>query len=733
MARKRIAGVVVVFVLILGACHEEPIVPTEPESMHADFIARELMLDLRVRGQQAPPIVHPWRLGSGWERPTPDGVWAAGRSAELEAVVQPGVRSLWIECRPFHALEADQRVEVFQGGQRIGVFEPEVGRLRWYEVRLPDSAGARPSRSLRFDFAHARSPLEAGIGKDRRQLALFVRRMAFTSGGLDADALEAANVVVRTADGWKVQRPGLLFVNRVGEEGSLDHLEVECRAGGEDVGQCGIAVTRPGDGASVVEAERSTVTGAPGFHRFDVSGVDGPLQVVVDVGSAPVEVVVRAGQRGPGRRQGGPTGPPSVAVGSRPDIIIFVLDATRADHAGAAYGYGRATLERLGRWTRDGLVFNQVYAQAPYTSCSVPTMFTGVGFGAHGVIRNNDRLHDDEMTLAEALQAAGYRTIGFTATPNNSRHLGMAQGYDEFTEVWEGVDWATSIDPFFMADKVVDRIEQGLGKAPVLLMLHLVPPHSPYTPPDEFRLFSDPDYRGPADGSQAYLSSIRKRPEAVSEADLEQLIALYDANLVYADTAADRVLSALAAAGRLEEAVLLVTSDHGEAFFEHGEESHNSTVYNEMLQVPFMLRLPGGAKPSGLDLNRFASLEDLTPTLLALAGLAPAPRTTGVNLLGEVDRHNMFLRTADQQKITGFRFGRYKVIADRWGKIVELYDLEADPGERKNLFVERPGAVSWLAAEWRQAAAALPPLLAGGERDITDAEREMLQQLGYVE
>ncbi len=598
---------------------------------------------------------------------------------------------------------------------------------------LPEPAGARPPSSLRLEFAHARSPLEAGIGKDRRKLALFVRRMAFTAGGLDVDSLDSVNAVVRTADGWKVKRPGLLFVNQTGDDGFLDHLEVGCLARDENVEQCGISIVRPGDGVAMVEAKPSKATEPPGLHRFDLSGIDGPLQVVVDVRAAPLEVVVRGGRRTPGRRVGGPAGPPPAVVGSRPDIILFVLDATRADHAGVAYGYERGTLERLGRWTRDGLVFSQVYAQAPYTSCSVPTMFTGVGFGAHGVIRNNDRLHDDEMTLAEALQAAGYRTIGFTATPNNSRHLGMAQGYDEFTEVWEGVDWATSIDPFFMADKVVSRIEQGFGEAPVFLMLHLVPPHSPYTPPDEFRLFSDPAYRGPADGSQAYLSSIRGRPEAVSEADLEQLIALYDANLVYADTAADRVLSSLAAAGRLEEAVLLVTSDHGEAFFEHGAESHNSTVYDEMLQVPFMLRLPGGAKPSGLDLNRFASLEDLTPTLLALAGVAPAPRTTGVNLLGEVDRHNMLLRTADQQKITGFRLGRYKVIADRWGTIVELYDLEADPGERKNLFVERPGAVSWLAAEWRQTAAALPPLLAGGERDVTDAEREMLQQLGYIE
>jgi arylsulfatase A-like enzyme len=389
-------------------------------------------------------------------------------------------------------------------------------------------------------------------------------------------------------------------------------------------------------------------------------------------------------------------------------------------------------MERIGRWLGGALVFENVFAQAPYTSCSVPTMFTGVGFSSHDVVRNDDRLHDDEVTLAEALSAGGYRTVGFTATPNNSRHLGMAQGFDEFTELWQGVDWETSIDPFFAADAVVSRIEAGLGKAPVFLMVHLVPPHSPYTPPAEYRVWSDPAYRGPADGSQSYLSSIRGRPEDVSEADLEELISLYDANIAFAAAAVDEILAALDDAGRLDDAILLVTADHGEAFFEHGHESHNSTVYDEMLRVPFMLRLPGGGRPDGFDAGRLASLEDLSPTVLALSGLAPPPRATGASMLGADRRDRILLRTAEQQRITGFRLGQYKVIADRWGRITELYDLASDPRERNNLFVDRPEIVSWMAAEWRRTAAAQPPRFDAEARDISEDEREMLRQLGYV-
>ncbi len=733
MLRGRNLVMFVMLVSIVGACHEQPLLPTALEPMRADFIDRDLVLDLRVQEDQTPPIVFPWRLGNGWERPTPEGVWAVGRSAELEAVLLPGVRSLRVECRPFHGLNGDQRVEIYLGEERIGVFEPKVGRLRWYEVALPETVFDQPPRSFRFEFARARSPLDAGIGQDRRQLALFVRRIAFTGEQFKVDDLGQATGIRRIADGWKVSRPGRLFVNLTNGDSSLEYLEVGCWNGPKNAEECTAWVVRPADDEPVPAAKRISGAEEPDLYRFDLSGLEGPLQVVVDMPSAPLNVMVRGSERVQEPPKNRPDRSRSASPDTPPDIVVLVLDATRADHAGASYGYARDTLGRLGRWTRDALVFDSVFAQAPYTSCSVPTMFTGVDFSSHGVIRNNDRLHDDEVTLAESLQAAGYLTIGFTATPNNSRHLGMAQGFDEFTQVWEGVDWLTSIDPFFMAAKVATRIDQGLGNDPIFMMIHLVPPHSPYTPPEQFRVFSDPSYQGPADGSQSYLSSIRGRPEAVSEADLEALIALYDANLVYADTAADKILQALSAAGRFENAVLLVTADHGEAFFEHGEESHNSTVYDEMLQVPFMLRLPGGAKPSGLDVSRFASLEDLTPTLLSLAGIAPGPRATGLDLLGDADREHMLLRSADQQKITGFRLGRHKVIADRWGKIVELYDLSIDPGEKANLFIHRPGTVSWLADEWRRALAAVPPLLAGGKRDVTDAEREMLQQLGYVE
>jgi arylsulfatase A-like enzyme len=201
----------------------------------------------------------------------------------------------------------------------------------------------------------------------------------------------------------------------------------------------------------------------------------------------------------------------------------------------------------------------------------------------------------------------------------------------------------------------------------------------------------------------------------------------------YGDAAVERIFRALDTSGRFEDALVLVTSDHGEAFFEHGKLDHNSTVYDEMLHVPFVLRLPGGMKPPGIDLDRMASLEDLVPTVLARVGLDPGARQTGVDLLGAKPRRSILHRTATQQNILGFRYGRWKLISDRRGVVSELYDLEDDPDERHNLLVARPDVVSWMIAAWQATLAAEPEPFELGTREISDADREMLEQLGYLD
>jgi arylsulfatase A-like enzyme len=278
-------------------------------------------------------------------------------------------------------------------------------------------------------------------------------------------------------------------------------------------------------------------------------------------------------------------------------------------------------------------------------------------------------------------------------------------------------------------EAIVNSLE---GDQPLFLMAHLVPPHSPDTPPEAYRLWSDPDYDGPCDGTNSYLGSIRGF-EDVSPEDLKELVALYDGNLRFCDAAVEWILKSLETKGRLEHAIVVVTADHGEAFFEHGKRSHNSTIFDEMLHVPLFVRLPRGVESEGVDLDRLISLEDLTPTLLGLVGGNPSSRTTGVDLFSDPPRLGLLLRTDESHGVLGFRSERWKLIADRQGRFDQLYDLKADEHEQSNVILRYPGVVSAMAARWARAESMLPPRLDIVDAGMTDRERDMLRQLGYLD
>ncbi len=224
-----------------------------------------------------------------------------------------------------------------------------------------------------------------------------------------------------------------------------------------------------------------------------------------------------------------------------------------------------------------------------------------------------------------------------------------------------------------------------------------------------------------------------------STTDLHHVIASYDGNLRAADDAVERVISALRKRPNWTDTVVLVTSDHGEAFFEHRRMGHNSTVYDEMLQVPFILRLPPGMATANIGLDRLATLADIVPTLLAAASLQPDVPLDGINLLAEyrptqgADERTFAAKTAHRRPTRCLRSSRWKVIISNSGR-GELYDLENDPQEHTNLsFANRPAFLEkgrLLTGRFLSA-----PLLPKRIRDtdFSETDREMLKALGYVD
>ncbi len=716
--------------LVLSACGRVGVDTVSVEPGRVDFIADDLLFDVRT-GPDGRSF-EGCRFTRGWARTGADGKWAVGRSAEVELLAAPRAHRLWIECRPSHELDGPQVVTVVADGEVAGEFRPEPWGFKWYQVELAQSKAAG-TRHIEFLFSQVRPVQQIAGGKDTRPLAVMVRRFALTRGPKKPKKRDWSPPVVRTPEGLRVRKSGRLYLNFRSGEG-VEGIEVFLRSGLHTGNSIPVTLMHPESKSKLAEGVFDSCLEGSQTANLDAGGLEGGFQLVIGVRSGGlvferIEARIRRGSPGTPskeRRQRGMTG-------ARPDIVVIVLDATRADHAGSTYGYSRETMPIIDQLADDAMVFSRVFAQAPYTTCSVPTMFTGLSWGVHGVVEGRDRLPDGEETLAESLQAAGYQTLGITATPNNSERLGMAQGFDEFVQLWEGANWRTSIDPMFAVKRLQARLEQGLDEKPLFLMLHLVPPHAPYTPPGSFRLWSDPEYNGPCDGTNGYLKTIRGHQETVSPADLNELIGLYDGNLRHSDAAVGRILEALESAGRLDRAVVVVTSDHGEAFFEHGHLDHNTTVYDEMLRVPLIVLLPDFLQAQLVDSSRLISLEDLTPTLLGLAGLLSPSRSTGVNFVTGPRRTEILHRTVAGAGVFGFRSDPWKLMTSRDGRLDRLYDLEADPKETTNVIFEHPGLVSWLADRWDRAEDSLPPPMDVVEVSTTDDEKAMLRELGYID
>jgi len=421
--------------------------------------------------------------------------------------------------------------------------------------------------------------------------------------------------------------------------------------------------------------------------------------------------------------------------GRRPDIVLITLDAARPDHF-SCYGYDRPTTPNIDVLSEESLVFTNVFALVPNTLRSVPTMITGLSYLDHQVTEDDSTLPDEAKTLAEYLREAGYATACFSANPNNSRAIGDDQGYDQFFELWTDVPRTVSRKSDYLTQKALEWLAGFDDSKPLHLQLHFVPPHAPYEPTSEFDLFTDPTYDGWCGGTPRTLRQIDKAIRVADEADLAQITALYDGNLRAVDHSVAQVLDALRNRDRWKDTVVLVTSDHGEAFFEHQRMLHNNTVFDEMLRVPFILRLPGGRHPDGVDLDRFATLADLTPTLLASTSVQPAATLDGDDLLqpgAATNARTIVARTAHHYPLRALRTPRWKLVLTTSGQ-ARLYDLNSDPGEHRNVGFGNLPTLVGLGRLLTQRLIAQPSL-AGTKSTIEAplADQEMLKALGYVE
>jgi arylsulfatase A-like enzyme len=446
-------------------------------------------------------------------------------------------------------------------------------------------------------------------------------------------------------------------------------------------------------------------------------------------------------------------------------VLLVVFDALHADHL-SHLGYERATTPNLDRLASDGVSFSNCFSPAPYTRAGIPSILTGRLPDHHGVTGGGAVLASGETTIAELFGELDLPTRGAVANLNGSEVYALDQGFVEFRNhmlVEEGRSADIEKGGFtFHQPRAVEFTARVRGwldtdaNGPAFYYLHYLEPHPPFDPPQEFRArWIDPAYDGVfASGITKYQIMETKGEIEASPADRAAVRALYDANLAYADAQFGDVLDELRARGLYDDAWIVVTSDHGEALWQHDEFGHNRQLFDEMVNVPLIVKPPKGTPVRPRVETALVSTLDILPSLVEWCGLgAPTEALDGRSLapllapvhasagapgaaLGDDGTRELILRTHADVPDLALRTSRDKTIVLRGPeggvRALEHYDLVRDPGEFENVaktHADVARARSVRLRDWFAGAAARQ--LPRDSVELNEAQALLLERLGY--
>lgn len=434
---------------------------------------------------------------------------------------------------------------------------------------------------------------------------------------------------------------------------------------------------------------------------------------------------------------------------ARPDVLLVTIDTLRSDHC-STYGYPVPTTPVLSALATRGVMYRRAYSESSTTAPSHAVLMTGRHFRSLGVDANGKTIPEEAVTLAEAFKEEGYATAAFVSSFPLMTRFGFAQGFDVFDDSFEmkeasigrRKDGGKPHDR--LAEATVARLQRWFEKRedsrPLFLWVHFVDPHAPYKAPEPF------DATWPRG-----TSGTRQR---------------YDAEVRYADKNLGVLLELFARHTPAREELVVVTSDHGEGLGDHGWLSHGLNLYEEAVRVPLVASWPGHL-PSGRVEEAPVGIVDIAPGILTALGLETKTFADGRPLFAAPEpQRSVFLERRKYVSgkemghvvsgpMTAVVQGESKLIVAPDEKLRELYDLQADPREARNLLGagEKPAKRSatpppppltgeqkaraeekarrqdQVLADWE---AAFPPA-AQDDEPLDKETRKALRALGYVD
>jgi arylsulfatase A-like enzyme len=455
-----------------------------------------------------------------------------------------------------------------------------------------------------------------------------------------------------------------------------------------------------------------------------------------------------------------------------PNVVLVVIDTLRADKLGT-YGNERGLTPFLDALAARGTVFEHAYAASSWTVPSMASLFTSRYPTQHRVVTFAQRIGDDEVTIGERLHQAGWLAGGYAANPNLQGRFGYAQGF---------ADWHADapqdgeVDGDTLRAQALawlDRAAPWRQGTPVLLYVHYMEPHAPYEPREPFRSrFAVDDAGHVLDPAAAVSQMIARATGGATQIDPDRRVdlgaaaanlllagtpltrahalpleRLYDAEVASADDQVRQLFDELDRRGVLDGALVVVTADHGEEFFEHGRGSHGITLYEESVRVPLIVVGPG--VPAGRRVSQNVSLVDVAPTLLALLGLEAEPRFEGRSLVptlagaipGRGAGPDIVLQLErsvpenldHRAHVRGLVRAGEKLLVDRHDA-GELYDLDADPGEtrRDPPALSAEGAPLAAALARHEESLATRAVASAAIEPLDERLKQQLHALGYL-
>lgn len=386
-------------------------------------------------------------------------------------------------------------------------------------------------------------------------------------------------------------------------------------------------------------------------------------------------------------------------------VILISVDTLRADHL-SSYGYKKVQTPGLDGYGQHGTVYENADAQVPLTLPSHMSMMTSTYPFTNGIQENAQRVPDGVVTLAGVLRSNGYKTGAFIGSVFLEKETGFDQGFDFYDSPFHYTVFSPLSGSVFFGGAVSgpnvgkDRrdaplvtraalqwLRQNSGQ-PVFAFVHLYDMHKPYR------------------------------------------LASYDAELSYVDQVLGSFRQSLVASGLWDKAIVILTSDHGESLGEHGEDSHGYFAYEATLHVPLLIHWPAGVtRPERVEMP--VGLIDVAPTLLEFLNIPKPPTFAGTSLLNNKSRE-VFGETVHAQDSFGWaavrtlRQGIWKYIES---PKPELYNLQQDPAELKNVIASQGKLAADLRAAFRRLIAAHRPAV---RAQPAQQNRALLNSLGYL-